>query len=73
MDKGAGDTVYCGTINRFGAADIRAAKVGEDSSLQRLIRMVREAEENKAPMQRTADKRAAWIVPAALALTTQTA
>lgn len=68
VDKSVGDPVYCGTINRFGAADIRAAKVGEDSSLQKLIRMVQEAEENKAPMQRTVDRWAAWLVPAALAL-----
>lgn len=72
VDKSAGDPVYCGTINRFGAADIRAAKVGEDSSLQKLIRMVQEAEENKAPMQRTVDRWAAWLVPAALALSAVT-
>lgn len=72
VDKSVGDPVYCGTINRFGAADIRAAKVGEDSSLQKLIRMVQEAEENKAPMQRTVDRWAAWLVPAALALSAVT-
>ena len=66
VDKTVGDQVYCGTVNRFGAIDIRATKVGEDSSLQRLIRMVREAEEKKAPMARVADKAASWLVPAAL-------
>lgn len=49
VDKAAGDTVFCGTINRFGAIDIRATKVGEDSSLQKLIRMVQEAEDKKRP------------------------
>ena len=65
-DKEAGDPVFCGTINRFGAMELRAEKVGEDASLQKLIRMVREAEENKAPMQRLADRWASWLVPAAL-------
>lgn len=66
VDKGLGEEVYCGTINRFGAIDIRATKVGEDSSLQKLIRMVHDAENNKAPMQRIADKCASWLVPVAL-------
>lgn len=66
VDKGVGDEVFCGTINRFGAIDIRATKVGEDSSLQKLIRMVEEAESKKAPMQRIADKWASWLVPVAL-------
>ena len=66
VDKTAGDEVFCGTINRFGAIDIRATKVGEDSSLQKLIRMVREAEDKKAPMARIADKWASWLVPVAM-------
>ncbi|MBQ8748107.1 MAG: cation-translocating P-type ATPase [Clostridia bacterium] len=66
VDKGAGDEVFCGTINRFGAIDIEATKVGEDSSLQKLIRMVKEAEDQKAPMARIADRAASWLVPAAL-------
>ena len=66
VDKGPGEEVFCGTINRFGAIDIRATKVGEDSSLQKLIRMVQEAENKKAPMQRIADKCASWLVPVAL-------
>ncbi len=48
------------------AIDIEATKVGEDSSLQKLIRMVQEAENKQAPMQRIADKCASWLVPAAL-------
>ena len=66
VDKVVGDTVFCGTINRFGAIDIRATKVGEDSSLQKLIRMVQEAEDKKAPMARIADRVASWLVPAAM-------
>ena len=66
VDKGVGDSVFCGTINRFGAVDIQATRVGEDSSLQKLIRMVQDAEDKQAPMQRIADRVASWLVPVAL-------
>lgn len=66
VDKTVEDSVFCGTINRFGSIDIRATKVGEDSSLQKLIRMVQEAEDKKAPMARIADVAASWLVPVAL-------
>ncbi|MHD0318483.1 heavy metal translocating P-type ATPase [Fusobacterium sp. THCT1E2] len=65
IDKTIGDEVFCGTVNCDGSIDIIATKIGEDSSLQKLIRMVKEAEENKAPMQRIVDKWAGWLVPAA--------
>ncbi|MDO4541206.1 MAG: cation-translocating P-type ATPase [Bacillota bacterium] len=68
VDKDIGDNVFSGTINRFGAIDIRAAKIGQDSSLEKLITMVREAENKKAPMQRIADKWASWLVPLALVI-----
>ena len=68
VDKNVGDEVFCGTINRFGAIDIRATKVGEDSSLQKLIRMVQDAEDKKAPMARIADKCASWLVPVAMVI-----
>lgn len=68
VDKVIGDEVFCGTFNRFGSIDMRATKVGEDSSLQKLIRLVQEAENNKAPMQRIVDKWATWLVPIALGI-----
>ena len=68
VDKGVGEEVYCGTINRFGSIDISATKVGEDSSLKKLIRMVQEAENKQASMQRLADRAASWLVPVALAI-----
>lgn len=68
VDKTVNDEVYCGTINRFGSIDIRATKVGEDSSLQKLIHMVEEAENKKASMARIADKAASWFVPVALVI-----
>lgn len=66
VDKGMGEEVFCGTINRFGSIDISATKVGENSSLQKLIRMVQDAENKQAPMQRIADRVASWLVPVAL-------
>lgn len=66
VDKNTGDAVFCGTINRFGAIDMKATKVGEDSSLQKLIRMVQDAENKQAPMQRIADRCASRLVPVAL-------
>lgn len=68
VDKGAGEEVFCGTMNRFGTIDITATKVGEDGSLQKLIRMTQEAENKKAPMARVADKAASWLVPVALVI-----
>lgn len=66
VDKEVGDSVFCGTINRFGVIDMEATNVGEDSSLQKLIRMVQDAENKLAPIQRIADKWATWLVPVAL-------
>lgn len=66
IDKTSGDTVFCGTMNCFGSIDMEATSVGADSSLQKLIHMVQEAENKKAPMQRIADKWSVWLVPIAL-------
>lgn len=66
IDKSVGEKVFCGTMNCFGSIDIEATNVGEDSSFQKLINMVKEAENKKAPMQRIVDKWAVWLVPIAL-------
>lgn len=68
VDKGVGDEVFCGTLNCFGAVDIKTTNVGQDSSLQKLIRMVQDAENKQAPMQRIADKCASILVPVALVI-----
>ena len=65
-DKGVGDEVFCGTLNCFGAIDLEVVREGEDSSLRQMIRLVQEAENRQAPMQRIADRCASWLVPAAL-------
>ena len=66
VDKAEKDEVFCGTLNCFGSIDIRAVHAGQNSTLQKLIRMVQEAEEKKAPMARIADRCASILVPAAL-------
>lgn len=62
------DEVFVGTLNQLGAIEVKATKVGEDTSLSKLIRLVKETEEKKAPVVRVADKMATVIVPLALAL-----
>lgn len=66
VDKEIGEQVFCGTLNQFGSIDMKATNVGENSSLQKLIRMVQEAENKQAPIQRITDKWATWLVPIAL-------
>ena len=68
VDVGVGDGVFSGTINRFGAIDIEVTKVSGDSALQKLIRMVEDAEKHQAPTQRIADRWASWLVPIALTI-----
>ncbi len=68
VDKAVGDRVFSGTLNGFGPFDARAVEIGEDSSLQKLIRLVKEADEQKAPIARIADQVANWLVPLALAI-----
>ncbi|MGN0104549.1 heavy metal translocating P-type ATPase [Methanobrevibacter ruminantium] len=66
IDKDVGDEVFCGTMNLYGAIDIKATSLGENSSLQKLIDLVEAADEKQAPTQRIADKWATWLVPVAL-------
>ena len=66
VDKGVGDEVSSGTVNQFGAFEMKAAKVGEDSSIQRMIRLVRSADAGKAKIVGIADRWATWIVVIAL-------
>lgn len=66
VDKTIDDDVFGGTINCFGAIDIIATKVGEDSSIQKMIQLIRNAEQKQAPIQRIADTVASRLVPIAL-------
>ena len=66
VDKSEGDDVSSGTVNQFGAFEMKATKVGEDSSVQRMIKLVRSADAGKAKIVGVADRWATWIVVIAL-------
>ena len=66
VDKTVGDEVSSGTVNQFGAFEMSAVKVGEDSSIQRMIKLVRSADAGKAKIVGLADRWATWIVVIAL-------
>ena len=66
VDKTVGDEVSSGTLNQFGAFEMKATKVGEDSSIQRMIRLVQSADAGKAKIVGLADRWATWIVVIAL-------
>lgn len=66
VDKTVGDSVSSGTVNQFGAFEMEAVKVGEDSSIQRMIRLVQSADAGKAKIVGIADRWATWIVVIAL-------
>ena len=66
VDKTVGDEVSSGTVNQFGAFEMSATKVGEDSSIQRMIKLVQSADAGKAKIVGIADKWATWIVIIAL-------
>lgn len=72
VDKKPGDAVSSGTVNQFGAFEMRAEKVGEDSSIQRMIRLVQSADAGKAKIVGIADRWATWIVVIALTAATLT-
>ena len=66
VDKMVGDEVSSGTVNQFGTFEMEAVKVGEDSSIQRMIRLVQSADAGKAKIVGMADHWATWIVVGAL-------
>jgi P-type Cu+ transporter len=68
VDKGKGDRVAAGTINGEGRIRFRAEKVGKDTALARIIRLVQEAQGSKAPIQALADRVAAVFVPAVIGI-----
>ncbi len=63
LDKTANSVVLAGTILESGALDVRTDKVGQDTMFARIISLVEHAEEQQAPVQKLADKVAAWLIP----------
>ncbi|MBN1835306.1 MAG: copper-translocating P-type ATPase, partial [Spirochaetales bacterium] len=68
VDKQVGDTVIGATINRFGSFRFRATRVGRDTVLAQIIRVVEEAQGSKAPIQRLADRVAGIFTPVVLGI-----
>jgi len=66
VEKAEGDEVIGATMNQTGSLTIKATKVGADTALMQIVRMVEEAQGRNAPIQRLADRVAAWFVPAVL-------
>ena len=66
VDKKPGDSVMSGTVNQLGSFDMKAEKAGEDSSIQRMIRLVQSADADKAKIVGIADRWATWVVVVAL-------
>ena len=66
--KGEGDMVTGGTVNALGSLEVRALRVGADSTLARIVRAVEDAQGSKAPVQRMADRIAAIFVPVILCI-----
>ncbi|EQD37387.1 ATPase, P-type, ATPase-associated region domain protein, partial [mine drainage metagenome] len=68
VDKRAGDRVTGATVNQTGTLLLRADKVGADTLLAQIVNLVAQAQRSKAPLQRVADRVAAWFVPAVVAV-----
>jgi Zn2+/Cd2+-exporting ATPase len=68
VDKQAGDTVFAGTLTELGALEVRATNVGQETTLGQIRRMVAEAQEQKAPIERILNRYAKFYTPAALLL-----
>ncbi len=68
VEKKAGDAVFGATINTTGALTFRATKVGKDTALQQIVRLVQEAQGNKAPIARLADTISGYFTPAVLGI-----
>jgi len=72
VDKGPGDEVFGATINKTGAFTFKATKVGKDTVLAQIVRLVQEAQGSKAPIQRLADRVASYFVPAVMVIAAAT-
>lgn len=68
VEKNIGATVVGGTINKTGSFEFEATKIGSETTLAQIIRLIEEAQGSKAPIQNFADKIAAWFVPAVIGI-----
>ncbi len=68
IEKENGNQVLTGTIVELGALEVKVTKVGEDTTFARIIKLVREGQENRAPVEKIADRYARWFAPAILVI-----
>jgi len=68
VEKFKGSEVFGGTLNETGRLEIRTSKTGEDTTLARIVHLVEEAQETKAPIQNIADRFTVWFLPTVLVL-----
>lgn len=68
INKVKGDSVFAGTINQYGSVNVKVTKNPKDTSLQQLINIIKEAENNKAPREKILDKWASILVPCSILL-----
>src|SRR5215213_5773095 len=66
QEKTPGVTVFAGTVVELGALDVETQKVGGDTMFSRIVKLVETAEEEQAPVQKLADRVAAWLIPVVL-------
>jgi heavy metal translocating P-type ATPase len=66
VDKGEGDNVFTGTVNQFGRLEVRADKLGNETTLGQVIRLLADAQRHRSPLERTADRYARIFLPAVL-------
>ena len=72
VDKTAGNRLFAGTLNQFGAVVVAAEKVGEETTFGQIVQMVSAAQRSRAPIQRLADRVAAFFVPTVLTISVVT-
>lgn len=72
VEKIVGDKVFSATINKSGSFEFKATKIGAETALAQIIRLIEEAQSSKAPIQGFADRISAWFVPIVIALATLT-
>jgi heavy metal translocating P-type ATPase len=68
VERSVGDKVYSGTINKMGAIEVKATKVGKDTTVAKIEKMIMESQARKAPIERTVDRFAKYFVPTILVL-----
>lgn len=66
VEKTKGDEVFAGTLNETGRLEVKTTKIGSDTTLAKIVHLVEEAQESKAPIQSVADKFTAWFLPVVL-------